>query len=98
MLFLMDKIGGLLLAGLLGSKAPLTDDRNEARRARLFVTALMLGLLLGGLIYLLLSWKSLNWNPLCTDHTTEAWIALAGVPLAVIVITFVLESAKRRFK
>ena len=94
MLFLMDRLGAALLCAFLFRGAPWSDISDSAKKTRLCVAALFVGLVLGLLFYV--KWPGVIW--FTNDRSTQAWIAFAIVPLILIAFTFVLESLNKRFK
>ena len=93
MLWLIEVVGRIVLVVVLLTPAAWTATTDNARRTRLGAGSFTIGVSLGILALIYLP-GSLSFF---FDPSWKLWIALVGIPLLLMVITFVLESVRRRF-
>ena len=90
LLWLADKIGGIVLYILIGARAFVENDR--ATWIRLCFGSCVLGLI-SGLILLIIYW--LRPFPLGEDKTSRYLIVFLAVPALFLVLIYILESIKK---
>ncbi len=93
MILMIDVFGGLLLCAVLFRREPWSDSSDVARKTRLIAGALMMGLLLGALVYV--RWPQVIW--FINEQDTKAWTAFVGIPIIVLAIVFFLNSLNGKF-
>ena len=93
MTVMIDVFGGLLLCAVLFRTDPLRDSSDVARKTRLFAGALVIGLLLGTLVYV--KWPHVIW--FTKDDATKIWAAFAGIPIIFLALVSYLNSLNGRF-